>query len=350
MLLSLVICAACGSPGIAPDATGVGPSASPTTGAAAAPTGGVSTVAETGAMAAPSPTVSPAAAERGALTVTDATGAKIALPERPRRIACLTDICTDILFELGLEPVAVKPNELAFRPEFYGERAKRFATIGGSFLEPNVEDVAAAEPDLVIGLGGVHEGLRDALKPIAPLYIMLPATPRDSVEYLREVGRLTGRTERAEAAARAFVSKLERYRAASPKDKVVAIAFAGAYGFSVDTTDSVYGSMLAEVTRYPWPPLARGGATPYTVEQVLERDPDVIFGVSMNEAGLKGVSINAAMANDSLWKQLKAVREDRVHDVDPLVWAYGRGTRSLGLVLDEAMTTVYPEVFPDPLP
>ena len=33
--------------------------------------------------------------------------------------------------------------------------------IGGSFFEPNLEDIAAAQPDLVFGLGGVHDGLRE---------------------------------------------------------------------------------------------------------------------------------------------------------------------------------------------
>ena len=45
--------------------------------------------------------------------------------------------------ELGLEPVAVN-DPLSSNPSFFGSRAEQFAVIGGSFFEPNLEDIAAA--------------------------------------------------------------------------------------------------------------------------------------------------------------------------------------------------------------
>ncbi len=300
----------------------------------------------------------PAEAERadtggaagGRFTFTDASGATVTLDGEPQRIACLTDICTDILYELGLEPVAVKPGELAYHPSFYGERAAQFQTIGGSFMEPSVEDIAAVDADLVIGLGGVHDNLRDALGPIAPLYTMRPSTMADSIQYLRSMGELTGRAAEAEAAAERFVTRLEAYKAQSPRDKTVAIVFAGPFGFNVNTTDGPYGEMLAEVTDYPWPALSTTAFVAYSVEQVLAEDPDVIFGVPQNEAGLLGDSLNTMMEDDPLWGEFTAVQNGQVVDGnDPLIWIYGRGTRSLSIVLDEVMTRTYPEVFPQPL-
>ena len=71
--------------------------------------------------------------------------------------------------------------------------ADAFQLIGGSFFEPSLEDIAASQPDLVIGLVGVHEGLRDTLRPIAPLYIVNPLTYEDSIRYLKEIGAVMGR-------------------------------------------------------------------------------------------------------------------------------------------------------------
>ena len=65
---------------------------------------------------------------------TDASGTTIELDGPVSRVACVTDICNDILWELGLEPVAVKPNELAFRPEFWGGRCDRICADWGQFL------------------------------------------------------------------------------------------------------------------------------------------------------------------------------------------------------------------------
>ena len=45
--------------------------------------------------------------------------------------------------ELGLEPVAVN-DPISSHPSFFGSRAEQFAEIGGSFFEPNLEDIAAA--------------------------------------------------------------------------------------------------------------------------------------------------------------------------------------------------------------
>jgi len=39
---------------------------------------------------------------------TDASGTTIELDGPVSRVACVTDICNDILWELGLQPVAVK--------------------------------------------------------------------------------------------------------------------------------------------------------------------------------------------------------------------------------------------------
>ena len=44
--------------------------------------------------------------------------------------------------ELGLEPVAVN-DPLSSHPSFFGSRGEQFAVIGGSFFEPNLEDIAA---------------------------------------------------------------------------------------------------------------------------------------------------------------------------------------------------------------
>ena len=131
------------------------------------------------------------------LSFTDSTGTKVTLAARPQRIVCLVSLCEDILFELGLEPVAVS-DKFYQLPEFWGP-GKTFPAITGGFGAPNLEDIAKAKPDLVIGFIP-HIGLRDALKPIAPLFIMNPAKYQDSMGYLRTMGRLTDRTYQAEQA------------------------------------------------------------------------------------------------------------------------------------------------------
>ena len=292
-----------------------------------------------------SPTVMPSA-----VSLTDSTGERLTFETRPVRVACLTEICPDILAELGLEPVAVN-DPLSSDPRFFGSRADEFQVIGGSFFEPSLEDIAAVEPDLVIGLGGVHDGLREALQPIAPLYIVNPLTYEDSISYLKEIGSAMGRSAEAEEAEQRFLSKLEDYKARSPKDRTALVMYGSDVNFGIDTEGALTGGLLAEVTDYPWPnpPLDQGGhasgGMQFSLEGVLNVDPDVIFVQTIAFPGFEPPPLAEQLAENPLWSELKAVQNGEVHEVSFGLWSTGRGTRSLGLVLDEAMPLIYPNVF-----
>ncbi|XID93826.1 ABC transporter substrate-binding protein [Paenibacillaceae bacterium WGS1546] len=159
------------------------------------------------------------------ITATDSTGASLELPANVERVACLTEICVDSLAELGLEPVAVVPSSIAFEPEFYGERASSFVQIGGGFMEPSLEDIAKASPDVVVGLKGTHDMLRDGLQSIAPLYIAELKTYEDSIAFLEMLGEWTGQEEAAAAAKKKFLDKIDRYKQQSPNDRSALILY-----------------------------------------------------------------------------------------------------------------------------
>ncbi len=293
----------------------------------------------------PVPTATPST-----ISLTDSAGEVLTFTTRPARAACLTEICADIMAELGLEPVAVN-DPLSSDPRFFGSRAEEFLVIGGSFFEPNLEDIAAADPDIVFGLGGVHDGLRDALRPIAPLYIVNPVTYEDSIGYLRDIGAAMGRSAEAEEAAQRFLSKLEDYKARSPKDRTALVMFGSDVNFGIDTEDALTGGLLAEVTDYPWPskPTEQGGhgpgSTQFSLEGVLSVDPEVIFVQTVAFPGFQPPPLQEQLAANPLWGELQAVQNGEIHEVSFSLWSTGRGTRSLGLVLDEAMPLLYPDVF-----
>lgn len=292
-----------------------------------------------------------------ALTFTDATNTTITLRKPPMRIVCLVGICEDILAAIKLPPVAVT-DTMSQNPAYFGDAAKSFAMIGGSFFEPSLEDIAKAKPDLVIGLANQHEQLRDALKPIAPLYIMNPASYNDSITYLKDIGRITGRSEAANAAAQAFLGKLDAYKAKSPNDKSALLLYGSDVNFNIFTAGSLPGSVLAQVTPYPWPapstgaPLASDkepGAISYSLEKILATDPDVLLVATVGAAA-GAPSLDKQLAANPVWASLKAVKTGQVYAVNPSAYIFGRGTISLGLALDDAMMKIYPSVFQKPLP
>jgi iron complex transport system substrate-binding protein len=281
-----------------------------------------------GSPAASAAPASPSASS-GPVSAVDATGATVTLDAPAVRVACLTMICVDALTEVGITPVAYR-DALALDADYAGPAAQ-MREITGGFGEENVEDVALSDPDLVIGLAGAQDGLRAAVEESAPLFLVEPRSWRDSVEFLRTVGALTGTSPAAERAATEFTQRVEAL--GERRTDLTTLSMFGEPGsLGVDSVETPVGSLLAELSDYPWP----AGADPFatvSVEQIAEKDPDVVFAQAFS-AGADSAPLSQRLAKDPLWRQLRAAKEDRVVEVEAAVWATGRGTISLGKVLD----------------
>jgi iron complex transport system substrate-binding protein len=275
-------------------------------------------------------TVEPIRATR---TLTDTGGLKISLKKEPQRIVCLFALCDDILTELGIVPTATNSALLA-HPDFLGkEKAKQVDIVPGGFIAPEVEAILSHRPDLVIGLKDTHGKLAPALKNATTFWPMQPETWQDSVGYLRDVAALTGRTAEGEKAEKAFRAKLAEAEAA-PSDKTALIIYGSDENFGVATPEGdVAASLFPKIAHYPWK--SRGVEGSYSLEEILARDVDVMFVETMSFGEPDG-KLSEKLAKNPLWGKIPAVRNGDVHEVDSEVWAKGRGTRSLGIVLDEA--------------
>lgn len=299
----------------------------PTRAATLAATALVATAALAGCGSSEAADERPAGAE--AITLTDDTGAEIRLDGPASRIACLTMICVDALTEVGITPVAYR-DALATDERYAGPDAE-MREITGGFGEENVEDIALATPDLVIGLAGAQDGLRAAVEEHAPLYLVDPRTWRDSVAFLRTVGEITSTATEADEKADAFTTRVEE--AASGRSELTTLSMYGEPGsLGVDSVETPVGSLLAEVSDYPWP-AAEDPFANVAVEQIAKVDPDLVFAQAFS-ASDDTEPLGERLASDPVWARLSAARTDHVIEVEAAVWATGRGTRSLGLVLD----------------
>ncbi|WP_336320180.1 ABC transporter substrate-binding protein [Streptomyces lavendofoliae] len=270
---------------------------------------------------------------KAATELTDVNGVKISLKKQPERIVCLFALCDDILTELGIVPTATNSRLLA-HPAFLGEdRAKQADVIPGGFIAPEVEAILSHKPDLVIGLGDTHGKLAPALKGAAAFWAMQPETWQDSVGYLRDAAALTGRTAEGEKAERAFRTKLAQAEK-TPSDKTALIIYGSDENFGVATPEAdVTASLFPKISRYPWK--SRGVEGAYSLEEILAQGVDVLFVETMSFGAADG-KLSEKLAKNPLWSKIPAVRNGDVHEVNSEVWAKGRGTRSLGIVLDEA--------------
>jgi iron complex transport system substrate-binding protein len=344
--------AACGD---APTNTSVATTRATTTQAAA------TTAASATTQAASAATTSASAAAGFPLTITDGSGVAITLPKRAERIICLAWECMDALVELEIAPIGLAQayaevgNDYLFKPELLGEKFKTAAKIGGpSTAEPNLEDLVAAKPDLVIGYEGMAKNAREALKNVAPVYVLKTTSKvyTGVFDSLLDIGKLTGKSEKAEAAVKRFQTRLDAYKAKSPKDQKVLLLIYYNSPPVVVTDSSIAGTLLKEATPYPWPALGTDNAA-YSLEKILEIDPDVIFVGTRNPAYTPAKNVEAdlkvkqSLQTDPFWSQVKAVKNGKVFEVER--WKITGATLALSSLLDDVMTKTYPQVFPKPL-
>jgi iron complex transport system substrate-binding protein len=85
------------------------------------------------------------------------------------------------------------------------------------------------------------------------------------------------------------------------------------------------------------------GFTDYSPERILEKNPDLV--ITMSLGGPPGTpKTSEALKSNSALASLKAVREGRVHEVDPTVYLQSAGPR-VAVMLDELPRVLYPNVF-----
>jgi iron complex transport system substrate-binding protein len=281
--------------------------------------------------------------------VVDNTDAEIILEQPAKRIVCLTATGIDILAELGLMPIGYLSQGIADKPEFYGDCAQQITPVG-SWMFPQIDKIKVLQPDLIIGWTFPHRFYKPWLDKIAPVYLMGGSGYGATLERLRDIGGLCDRTPEAERAIAQFEQSLEAYRhiiaVYSPK---TVLMMGGSMlnrwmgKFLVETDQGTLGSILQQLTHYPWhePENHRGepGLMTVSLRQILAVNPDVIFVQTYPPSQ---APLSQQLANHPVWQQLKAVQTHQVYEVTQF-WHMGTGTRMLRLILNQLLSKIYPQ-------
>ena len=364
LLLLSVSLVACGDNTATPvPASTTAPAATLAATTAATSTAGTTTAATTAAS------TTAASATSGPITVTDGTKTTITIDKPATRVICVIWECYDVLLELGVTPVGVfqgyVDNAIGYlvKPEYFGKDLANIGRVGGETTQsPNLEDIAKLKPDLVLGSTAAAINGREGLKNIAPIYALTQNTPGtydNMFTNLRDIGKLTGREAQAEAAIKRFQDKLTAYKAKSPKTTKVLVLchYYSPPGICVMHTNLAVGAIMKEVTAYPWDlPAGVQAATQFSLEKMLEINPDVIFvgqNYQLNPDGTTSLAKGELETRDKLksdpfWSQIAAVKNGKVFELER--WEVTGATLALGKLLDDVMTKTYPDVFPQALP
>jgi iron complex transport system substrate-binding protein len=125
----------------------------------------------------------------------------------PRRIVCLTEEPTEILYALGEDARIVGVSGFTVRPA----RVRREKPRVSAFTSASTDRILALRPDLAIGFSDIQADIaRELIKHGIEVWISNHRTVQGILGYIRRLGALVGVAEKAER----YAEELERGLAA----------------------------------------------------------------------------------------------------------------------------------------
>lgn len=180
--------------------------------------------------------------------LTDDDGVRTTIPRRPERIVTLGPHFTETLFRLGLGDAVVGIAGGETTPA----EATTLPTVLNEDGSPNTVRIGELAPDLVIAAGSDHGGYRQRLRQAGIDVVTLKAVSiDDAIADMVTVGRLTGRTGRAETMVAGIRSALASARVTQGKAKVFVeilyppLTSAGTGGYLSSVVSAAGGVLVA---------------------------------------------------------------------------------------------------------
>ncbi|MFE9246091.1 iron-siderophore ABC transporter substrate-binding protein [Nocardiopsis sp. NPDC006938] len=272
----------------------------------------------------------------GPTRVVEGANGAVEIPASPERIAVLWRPTLAALTQLGHTPVATmgSPGDpdhglAPFLPEGVDGAGLTLVTSSPVEDDVNVEELATAAPDLIIGVSTPNGGqaeLLDTLEAIAPTVLLEWEGTGSWRGHLEEVARVLDAEDRAREAVAAYDAAVEDARAdlagagVDPAGTELSLVrLQSGTEIRLETPESFPGQVVADLGfARPEGQLAGEGGTdfvPRGYENLDQADGDVVFVMAGS-----GYPDAPETFSDGLWGSLDAVADGRIYRVDHDFW------------------------------
>jgi iron complex transport system substrate-binding protein len=235
----------------------------------------------------------------------------------PRRIVCLTEEPTEVLYALGEQDRIVGISGFTVRPAV----ARREKPKVSAFTSARIGEILKLEPDFVVGFSDIQADIaRELVAAGVEVWISNHRSVAGILDYVRRLGALVGAGERAAAYADALQDGLDAIAQASARlprrprvyfeewddPPITGIRWVSEL-VRVAGGDDIFPERARE-------PLAKGRILADPME-VVRRAPDIIFG---SWCGKKFRPEKVAARPG--WDAIPAVRDGALHEIkSPLI-------------------------------
>lgn len=290
---------------------------------------------------------------------TDMAGRTIAVPERIKKIYCMSPTCQVMMYTLAPDLLAgwnykPTPGEHAMLVEPY----RSLPVLGGWYGRNNtgnLEEIMKVRPDVMVSIGTLeNSSVEDRVQAQTGIAVVAGTWEIDRIaDCYRMLGALTGRLARANqlaAYAEKALNEVKTKVASIPTEKRRRVYYAeGPKGLNTDPGGSAHseailyagGRNVAEV------PTEHGyGEVPVSMEQIFVWSPDIVIAGYDHEQSPG--AFYSSVWNDPLWRQIRAVKNGAVYEAPqfPFNWIDRPPSVNRIIGIRWLAKTFYPALFP----
>ena len=293
--------------------------------------------------AASSPTAATAAATTYPLTVTDMLGRSVTIAAKPAAVAAISPTTVEYVFAVG---ATSKTRSTSVKFPATATSAK---DIGPSY-QPNLELIAAEQPDLIVADSVIQPQLMESLTGLGVPVIFIGAQVFSDVpKGLRLIGQVLDEQAAGEEAATALEKTLTDLKAKVPAQQPKVLVLNGTPDdFYAAKPESYVGDLVQllggdnvakgapDVGRFP-------GYTKLSLETILTSKPDVVLAITAGPPG--STTITASLSSNPAWADVPAVQNGHVSEISMEIYLQAPGPRA-GDALTELAKLLYPSTTP----
>jgi len=243
----------------------------------------------------------PAAGAAFPVTITDDASRTVTIAAEPKRIVSLAPANTEIVYSLGIVDRLVGVTTW----DDYPAQVKDIAKVG-DFTTPNLEAIAAADPDVILVTGGVQADVIGKLEAVGAEVVVIDPQDLDGVyAAIGDVATITGTTAKGEELVAAMKVDLAEIKTAlagvEPVPAFIEIGWGPLYTAGAGT---LLDDLLAEAGGANV--VTESGYLGYSVEQLVTDQPAVYLGT------LSSIGDAASLAKRPGYASIAAIKSGRV--------------------------------------
>lgn len=270
------------------------------------------------------------------IEVTDLSGRKVTFDKVPESFATLSTGDMNIIHALGGKIVG-RPDAKITLPE----DIKKVQVIGNAH-QPNFEQIASLKPDVLIANNGFQKNVSTVEGQGTKVMISSANSVQDIQKNIELYGTIMKKEDKAKELNQKMNDQMKKYEKKSDVKALLVYGAPGTYlaalptSLSGDILEKTGGKNIAadfpEMKEYPQ-------YAQLSVERIIESNPDVIYLITHGDPKSVKKAFEGEMMKNEVWKNLDAVKQNRVVILPPDLFGSNPGTKVI-----EAMDFMYKSI------